>query len=233
VVDLNWHMVTSRGLVRGLNGASPMTDGPVFCSFDTLESLDFRPAPMVKMTHLWVEYESAFLKEHGVFPAGRLIEQEIVRRLGNPESSTIRLHARDEIADGTLAHGSDLIGQAARIPFVFLAILAIGFVAMLVAEADARKREFAILRAVGATRGQIAARLCRSALRTAAIGILIGLPVGSFAGWLVAIKTASVWPGMPHWFVVPWQFIFEGAVGAIVFALIFAVPAAVRLSRNK
>jgi len=233
VVDLNWHMVTSRGLVRGLNGSSPMTDGPVFCSLDTIGIVDPRtyitePAMSAPMTHLWVEYEESFLAKHGVFPAGRLIEAEIAKRLGDPTGSTIRLHARDEIADGTLAHGSDLIGQAARVPFVFLAILAIGFVAMLVGEADARRREFSMLRAVGATRVQLAVRLVASAVRTASVGILLGLPIGSLAGWLFTFKTGN-WPGLPHWFVLPVGVVSEGALGALVFVLVFAVPTALAL----
>ncbi len=239
VVDLNWHMVTSRGLVRGLNGAPGMTDGPVFVSLDTIESLDARPAPMTKMTHLWVAYEPTFLKVKGVFPAGRAVEASIAAALGlgasdssqlsNTAASTVRLHARDEIADGTLAHGSDLIGQAARVPFVFLAILALGFVAMLVADADAAKREFAVLRAVGATKGQLTVRLAGGALKTALWGILVGLPVGALAGWLAAGKTGSVWPGMPHYFEVPWQVIGEGTIGALVFVLVVAIPTALVL----
>ena len=231
VVDLNWHMVTSRGLVRGLNRAPVMTDGPAFVSFDTLESLDARPAPHVNMTHLWVEYEPAFLEEKGVFPAGREVEKSIARALGldpmNPHNAaTVRLHARDEIADGTLAHGSDVIGQAARVPFVFLAILAIGFIAMLVADADASRREFAVLRAVGATRGQLTFRLARGALRTALWGIVCGLPVGALVGWLFSFSTGAMWPGLPHYFVLPVRVVAEGAVGAIVFALAFALPSA-------
>ena len=229
VVDLNWHMVTSRGLVRGMNRMPVMTDGPVFVSLDTIESLDARPAEMVPMTHLWVEYEPKFLAEKGVFPAGRAVEKSIADALGNPVESTVRLHARDEIADGTLAHGSDLIGQAARVPFVFLLVLAFGFVAMLVADADAAKREFAVLRAVGATRGQLTARLARGALRTAAWGIVFGLPVGALVGWLFAIKTGSVWPGLPHYFVVPWQVLAEGTLGALVFVLLVAVPTSLAL----
>ena len=113
VVDLNWHMVTSRGLVRGLNGAPVMTDGTVFVSFDTLESLDSRPAAAVKMTHLWVEYEPAFLKEKGVFPAGRAVEAEIAKSLCfavDHPSSTFLLHALYEFADGSFDHGFFLIG---------------------------------------------------------------------------------------------------------------------------
>ena len=224
VVDLNWHMVTSRGLVRGLNRMPVMTDGPVFVSLDTIESLDARPSDIVPMTHLWVEYEPKFLADKGVFPAGREVEKAIANALDNPVGSTVRLHARDEIADGTLAHGSDLIGQAARVPFVFLLVLAFGFIAMLVADADAAKRAFAVLRAVGATRGQLAARLAGGALRTAAWGIVIGLPLGALAGWLFAIKTGSVWPGLPHYFVVPWRVLAEGTAGAVVFVLAVAVP---------
>ena len=244
VVDLNWHMVTSRGLVRGMNGMPGMTDGPVFASLDTLGIVDPRtyitdPNMSAPMTHLWVEYEPAFLARHGVFPAGRKIESAIAKALGldasrppallpSHPSSTVRLHARDEIADGTLAHGSDVIGQAARVPFVFLFVLAIGFVAMLVAEADAKRREFAILRAVGATKGQLTARLAGSAVKTALVGIVCGVPTGALVGWLFAFKT-NIWPGMPHYFVLPVQVVAEGALGAVVFALVFAVPTAVAL----
>lgn len=229
VVDVNWHMVTSRGLVRGLNGAPGMTDGPVFASFDTVESLDPRPAAHVRMTHLWVEYDRGFLAERGVFRAGREIEESIAKALGNADMFTVRLHARDEIADGTLAHGSDLIGQAARVPFVFLAILSIGFVAMLVAQADALKHEYAILRAVGATRAQLVLRLVSNALATALCGMAFALPAGALAGWGFAVKTASVWAGMPNYFVVPWRIIAEGAVGGVVFALAVAIPTAVAI----
>ena len=237
VVDLNWHMVASRGLLRGLNGAPGWADGPAFCSLDTMGVIDFRtlvadPSMSAPMTHLWVEYDAAFLKKHGVFPAGRLVEAEIAKRLGNPTTSTVRLHARDEISDGTLSHGGDVIGQAARVPFVFLAILAIGFVALLVAEADARRREFATLRAVGATRGQLAATLAASATKTALAGIVAGFPVGALVGWLFTFSTGSFWPGLPHWFVVPWRIVAEGAAGAVLFALAFAVPTALAIVRR-
>ncbi len=234
VADVNWHMVTSRGLVRGLNGAPGMTDGPVFCSLDTMGEVDPRtfltdPAFSAPMTHLWVDYKKDFLAQHGVFAAGRLVEAQIARHLNFPTEATVRLHARDEIADGTLAHGDDLIGQVARIPMVFLAILSIGFVAMLVSQADAERATYAVLRAVGATRLQVAGRLALSAVRTAAWGIVFALPAGALAGWLFAIKTGAIWPGLPRHFVVPWAVIGEGAFLAILFALLVAVPTSLYL----
>ena len=235
IVDLNWHMVTSRGLVRGLNRMPVNTDGPVFVSFDTIEACDARPAMMVKMTHLWLDYEPAFLKEHGVFESGRLVEKGIVEALGLMETevddNTVRLHARDEIADGTLAHGVDIIGSMARVPFIFIAVISLGFVAMLVASADSRKREFAVLRAVGATKGQLVRLLAADALKIAGKGVVLGLFGGALVGWLCTSGTRAAmanW-GIPPSFAVPYLTIAKGAVGAIVFALAVAVPASLAI----
>jgi putative ABC transport system permease protein len=197
IVDLNWHMVTSRGLVRGLNRMPVNTDGPVFVSFDTVEACDMRPAPMVKMTHLWLDYEPEFLKAHGAFEAGRIVEREIVEALGlmteEIEENAVRLHSRDEVADGTFAHGDEIVGAMARVPFVFILVISIGFVAMLVASFDSRKREFRVLRAVGATKGQLARVLVGEALKVALWGVVIGLLGGALIGWLaVNFGDASV-----------------------------------------
>ena len=78
-------------------------------------------------------------------------------------------------------------------------------------------------------RAQLAWRLASSALKTATLGILAGLPLGALAGWLFAGGTAAKWPGMPHYFELPWQIVAEGALGAVVFALIVAVPTAMLL----
>ena len=232
IVDLNWHMVTSRGLVRGLNRMPVNTDGPVFVSFDTVEACDMRPAPMVKMTHLWLDYEPEFLKAHGAFEAGRIVEQEIVEAFGmmteEIEENAVRLHSRDEVADGTLAHGVEIIGSMAKVPFIFILVISLGFVAMLVASFDSRKREFRVLRAVGATKGQLARVLVGEALKVAGWGVVIGLFGGALVGWLCTSGTRAAmanW-GIPPSFAVPCLIIAKGALGAIVFALVVAVPTA-------
>ena len=102
-----------------------------------------------------------------------------------------------------------MIGSMARIPYVFLAVITLGFMAMLVASADGRKKQFAILRAIGATRFQLARILIREALRVAVGGLVVGGLVGAAAGWL---------------FSVPWVPIAEGAAGAILLVLLVAVP---------
>ena len=242
IVDLNWHMVTSRGLVRGMNRMPINTDGPVFVSFDTLAACDARPQEFVKMTHLWLDFDSKFLAEHGVFPAGRIVEREIVDALdgawtegegGEVLGNTVRLHARDEISGGTLSHGADLVGAMARVPFVFLAVISFGFVAMLVASADARRREFVVLRTVGATRAQMARVLVGEALRVVAWAIGVGLAGGALVGWLCTAGTRAAmanW-GLPPSFVLPVGLCLEGALGALAFSLLVAVPTSLWLVR--
>ena len=242
IVDLNWHMVTSRGLLRGMNRMPVNTDGPVFVSFDTLAACDMRPQEFVMMTHLWLDYEPSFLAERGVFAAGREVEREIVEALdgafaedaeGEVRGNTVRLHARGEVADGTLAHGSDLVGAMARVPFIFLAVISLGFVAMLVASFESRRREFAVMRAVGATRLQLARVLVAEALRVACAAVLLGLAGGALVGWLCTAGTRAAmanW-GLPATFAVPFGVIAEGALGAVVFALLVAVPSALALVR--
>ena len=241
IVDLNWHMVTSRGLVRGMNRMPVNTDGPAFVSFDTLAACDARPQEFVKMTHLWLDYEPEFLERHGVFPSGRLVEREIVEALGGAWredgeggvfGNTVRLHSRDEVADGTLAHGAELVGAMALIPFVFLVVISLGFVAMLVASADSRRREFAVLRAVGATRWQIARVLVGETMRVSFSALAAGFAGGAAVGWLCTAGTRAAmsnW-GLPACFAVPVATCLEGALGAVVAALAVAVPVSLRLS---
>ena len=233
VVDVNWHMVTSRGLVRGMNGAPVMTDGPVFVSLATAEYIDPRPQFQVSMTHLWVEYEKDFLEKEGVFPAGDKIERRIAAALGDPPDVAVRLHARDEIADGTLARGSGIIGRTARVPFFFLAILSIGFIAAVIADAEASKRDFAVYRAAGATRAMLAGKLVKGALAVALKGIAWGLPIGAAAGWIAARRTGAIWPGLPAYFEIPWGIMAEGTAGALAFVLVFSVPAAWRAAGGR
>ncbi len=240
VVDLNWHMVTSRGLLRGMGGMPVHTDGPLFVGFDTLAAADPRPQQHVPMTHLWLDYEPDFLARHGVFEAGRKVESAIAAALGDGcragdagevEGNAVRLHSRDEVSDGTLAHGSSIIGAMAKVPFIFVAVIAIGLVAMLVASADARRREFAVLRAVGATRSYLAMRLAGEAVRTSVAGIALGLVGGAPAGWLFTFatrKAMSNW-GLPASFAVPWAEIAIGAASALAIALVVAVPASLAI----
>jgi len=202
-----------------------------------------RPQEFVKMTHVWLDYEPEFLAANGVFPAGRIVEKEIVAALdgawtedeeGDVRGNTVRLHSRDEVSDGTLSHGADLVGAMARVPFIFIAVISLGFVAMLVASFDSRRREFVVMRAVGATPLQLARVLVGEALGTALAAIALGVAGGALVGWLCTAGTRAAmanW-GLPPTFALPVAVVAKGAVGAVAFALLIAVPTALALVRR-
>lgn len=237
ILDLNWHMITSRALVRGLNRMPKNTDGPVFVNFDTLAAADRRPQELVAMTHVWLDYEDEFLASNGAFEAGRIVEREIITALGGANridekdkkrGNTVRLHSRDEISDGTLAHGNDIIGAMAKVPFIFIAVVSLGFIAMIIACADARKEEFLIMRAIGATRVDVAKVLTIEALKVAASGIFAGAIGGAITGWLFTFGTRQAmanW-GIPPAFSIPWKTLAVGAALSIVIVLAVAIPSA-------
>ena len=243
IVDLNWHLVTSRALVRGMNRMPVNTDGPLFVSFDTLAACDMRPQHIVAMTHLWLDYTPEFLAAHGVFEAGRRVEKAIVAALngadlvteeGDVRGNTVRLHSRDEVSEGTLAHGNDLVGSMARVPFIFIGVISLGFIAMLVGSVDSRRRAFAVMRTVGATQGDLAKELVREALGVAAKGIAFGLVGGAAVGWLFTFSTRKLMPnwGLPPAFSVPYLTLAEGAACALLVALAVALPTALILIRR-
>jgi ABC-type lipoprotein release transport system permease subunit len=70
-----------------------------------------------------------------------------------------------------------------------LALLAVGHA--LVTGVVRRRREFAILKTLGFTRGQVRATVAWQATTIAAVGLLIGIPVGIVAGRLVWHRLAS------------------------------------------
>ena len=123
----------------------------------------------------------------------------------------------------------------ARVPFIFLAVISLGFVAMLVASFESRRREFAVMRAVGATRLQLARVLVGEALRVASAAVVLGLFGGALVGWLCTAGTRAAmanW-GLPATFSVPFAVIAEGALGAVVFALLVAIPASLAIVRRR
>ena len=189
------------------------------------------------MTHLWPDYEKEFLASHGAFDAGRIVEREILSALGGAKrtdnedkvrGNTVRLHSRDEIADGTLAHGNDIIGAMAKVPFIFIAVVSLGFIAMIIACADARKEEFRVLRSIGATRLDVAKVLSGEALKVAVWGICAGATGGAITGWLFTFGTRKAmanW-GIPPAFAIPWQTLAIGAAVSVVIVLAVAIPSA-------
>jgi hypothetical protein len=231
VVDLNWHLVTSRANLRGRRGMPPGTQGPVFVSEADARRMTGNADVT---THLWANLSEAY-RALGALPAGQRLEVGIRQTLAVDAANTIRVHHRDEIEDGTIAHGNQLIGDMARAPFWSLIVLATGMVTLLVAAVRASARELAVMRMVGMTRGQLGRLLLGEALVTALGGIVLSLLSGLCIGWTFTGWTRAWMPfgGLPLTLSIPWPTILRGAGFALGLCLAMSLPPIVWLVGRK
>jgi putative ABC transport system permease protein len=88
-----------------------------------------------------------------------------------------------------------------------------------------RTREIGMIRAVGATRGQIGAMVTAEALLLAAIGTLFGVVAGWYLGFTFISAMGTVFP-------LGYAFPATGIIVAVVFGLLFGVLAAVIPARQ-
>ncbi len=111
-------------------------------------------------------------------------------------------------------------------PALLATILAAGAVAALgltlVASVRQRRRQFAVLKALGFTRRQLAASVAWQSSVAAAVGVVVGVPVGIAMGrWLWTLFADGI-SAVPHP-TVPVLSIILVTLGAIVFANVVAL----------
>ncbi|MBP5511549.1 MAG: ABC transporter permease [Kiritimatiellae bacterium] len=232
VVDLNWHLVTSRGQLRGRNGSPPATMGPVFVTEETARAFS-RNAD--RTYFLWANL-GGDCASAGALQGSLRLEEQIKECLDRDTGmNVIGAHHRDEIADGTIAHGADLIGDMARAPFWSLVILCAGVITFLVSSYEVNAREFATMRAVGLTRGQLARILLGETLMVATAGILLSLLLGFATGFAFTFLTrASMnFVGLPVTFVIPWWKLASGILFALCLSLTMAAAPIAWLIRRR
>jgi ABC-type lipoprotein release transport system permease subunit len=106
-----------------------------------------------------------------------------------------------------------------------VALLALGTVThTLVTSVRRRRRDLAVLKALGFTRGQVAATVCWQATTFAVVALAVGLPLGVAAGrwaWQLTADTLGVHSSP----VVPLAAMAAAAAGTVLAAnLVAAVP---------
>jgi putative ABC transport system permease protein len=113
-------------------------------------------------------------------------------------------------------------------PDLLAAVLGAGAVGALgltlVTSVRGRRREFAVLKALGFTQRQLAASVAWQSSAAAVIGVLVGAPIGVALGRLLWTLFARSISAVPHPFV-PVPSLLLAGVGAIIFAnLVALVP---------
>lgn len=152
------------------------------------------------------------------------LDSEIRAAVHDAGENAIQVHHRDEIADGTLSHGNDILGMMARIPFWSLAVAATGMVALLLASVQGGMRELRTMRAVGMTRGQMARLIFAEALLVTFSAVILGFGAGLATGW--PFTELSRWmasAGLPVRLVIPWLTILRGVGFALVLCAVMSL----------
>lgn len=90
------------------------------------------------------------------------------------------------------------------VPAVALVVAALGVANLMTANVTSRSKQLAIMRAVGATRGQILRMVVGEALVLGMLGSAMGLALGLHLAWNTTRMTATMW-GFQVPFQVPWQ----------------------------
>ena len=229
IVDLNWHMVTSRSRVRTpfgreaatvRDGTGPgRTIGMVFVSEKFVRSITGNE----ETYFVWLGMPPELDALGGLRATVRL-DSEIRAAVHDAGENAIQVHHRDEIADGTLSHGNDILGMMARIPFWSLAVAATGMVALLLASVQGWMRELRTMRAVGMTRGQMARLIFAEALLVTFSAVILGFGAGLATGW--SFTGLSRWmasAGLPVRLVVPWLTILRGVGFALVLCAVMSL----------
>ena len=258
VVDLNWHLVTSRAQVRTRSGrlgptgtdgnqlqstaiGSPRTRGAndtsapagpgarrtmgmVFVS-DSLAREMTGNADRVYF--FWGNLSDELRAMHPLAATVRL-DAQIRAAVGDDGANSLQVHHRDEVSDGTIAHGNQILGTMARIPFWSLIVTSTGIAVLLIASARMSRHEIEALRAVGMTRGQLARMFLGEAALVTLCAILASLLGGAVFGWSFTGWTrATMNAGLPVTFAFPWGMAARGIGFAVALsALMAALPLA-------
>ncbi len=240
ITDVNWHLFTARAGLRAREGAPLGTLAPLFVLRSTLADFEAddatRPGPFVqplgRSQFAWFNLKPGadYAAVDATFKQRYAALQEQAkptgRGAGRPSAETrVTLQLRDEIADGTIAHGAELIGALARIPFWSLALLLVGVISIIQANIRTRENEFALLRTIGMTTRQLRAQLLSEAALQLLLGILMSLLFGIIIGWTFTAWTRAWMPfgGLPIVLRIPWALIGQGIGFTLLLGLLYGL----------
>ncbi|MCH7231558.1 FtsX-like permease family protein [Glycomyces sp. L485] len=198
--------------VYGLSGDRDSLAGETQVGFTTAEA-----------QRLMTEGEDVYTT---VYVAGDVDTGELSEALGSDYRVQTGDEASEEAAEG-FAVVADFMGYiflGFGLVAVFVSVfLIINTFTIIVAQ---RQRELALLRAIGAGRGQVVRSVLAEALVIGVIASIIGLGLGVLLGWgLSQLVSSSLFDGLPVELLVPPTTLWALAVGIGVTLLSALVPA--------
>ena len=155
----------------------------------------------------------------------------LIDRFGKDYSLIVMTHA------GLAAHVDALIGNVYGIAYAQLVVVMIvsglGVVMSLVIAVLSRRHEIGLLRAIGATRGQVMRSILAQAILMGLIGTLIGVIVGVPLEWYILNVVLLEEAGLTFPVHLPWTEALGIAAGALATALVAGCGPALQAVRAR
>lgn len=158
----------------------------------------------------------------------RLIMRRVVGALGRPNAIFGSLRQLKQQIDDDIREATLLL---ATIPLVALIVAALGVGNLMTANVNNRSRQIAVLRAVGATKGQIMRLVLGEAVVLGAIGSAAGVALGLRAARTMSELTVKA-IGFEPVFQLPWLDIAVGILLTVGVCVVAGLSPARHASRN-
>ena len=130
--------------------------------------------------------------------------------------------------DGDLRRATALFST---VPMVALIVAALGVANLMMANITSRARQIAMLRAVGATKGQISRLILGEALVLGTLGSLLGVALGLLGASDINALTTQIWGFVPDW-TIPWRWVGGGVAFTMTVCLIAGLIPARHAARS-
>jgi len=199
------------GLLAPRGAASFNQGGVIFLPLRTAQNLFARPGQVDTLSIVLTEGADE-----------KAVAEELARRL--PPGLSVRSPlARSQLSKETVEKVEK------GLDFAYVAMLALAFFMILntfLMNIGERRRQLAILRAIGATRRQIIRMLLGEGLAMGIVGTIIGIGAGLGGAWLLTRSMGQFYAtAMPALRITPLPFIVAGLVGPLVSLFAMFAPA--------
>lgn len=157
------------------------------------------------------------------------IRREVLNRWGRQYDLFALSNAELRVEAESLLDQAFSVTYAMELVAVLLALL--GVINTLLAAVLDRTRELGLLRAVGATRGQVMATIAIEAALIGVAGGIVGVVAGSTMAWIITDNVGAVATGWTLPFHLPWGLAFQIAGASMLAALLAGLWPAWRAAR--
>ena len=149
------------------------------------------------------------------------VRREILRRFGRRWD--LRVKTNRELRDQILAFVNQMFQIMSAMEVLALLIAILGVANALIASVLDRTREIGVLRAIGASRGQVLRSVLAEAALMGLYASLLGAPTGALLGWLTVRVINTAVSGWAVPFVFAWSAALQTSLIVTVAALVAGI----------